>query len=73
MGDALQTIGLMAVFFVGGYLFCAATALITMFLARKQEIGALIYGGLAFKAAAVVWTVLFFWFGPLTISFGVLP
>ena len=73
MGDALQIIGLIAVFFVGGYLFCAAAFAAVAFATRKQEIGAVIYGGIAFKIAAVVWVGLFLWFGPLTISFGVSP
>lgn len=73
MGDALEVIGLIAVFLVGGFLFCLAAFAAVAFATRRHELGSLIYGELAFKVAAVVWTGLFLWFGPLTISVGVSP
>lgn len=73
MSEALEIIGLIAVFLVGGYLFCAAAFAVVAFATRKQEIGSVILGGIAFKIAAVVWVGLFLWFGPLTIYVGVSP
>lgn len=73
MNGVLEIIGATTVFLGGGYLFCAAVALVTMHVTRKHEIGALVYGAMASKIAAVVWIGLFFWFGPITLSVGVSP
>lgn len=73
MESALEIIGLIAVFLVGGFAFATVFALIALRVFRRQEIGALIYADMTFKAAVVVWIVLFLCFGPLTISFGVTP
>lgn len=73
MGDALEIIGVIALFLAGGFSFAVFFAFIALRVFRRQELGALIYADMAFKAALVVWVVLFFWFGPLTISIGVTP
>ena len=73
MGDALQIIGLIVVFLVGGFVFCSAAFAIVATATRKQEVGAVVLGSIAFKIAAFVWIGLFLRFGPLDISFGVSP
>lgn len=73
MGDALEIIGLIALFLVGGFAFAVFFALIALRVFRSKEVGALIYASIAFKVAAVVWIGLFFWLGPVSVSVGALP
>lgn len=67
----VEAIGWLAIFVGGGIGFSASLSALVMFLARRHEIGALIYADMAFKAAIVLWIGLFLWFAPITISFGV--
>ena len=66
----ITAIGWITIFLVGGYAFAGASAMIAMHLTRGQELGALVWGGIVFKAAIVVWIGLFLWFAPITISIG---
>lgn len=69
----VEALGWLTIFLGGGFAFATVSALIAMRIARRQEIGALVWGGVAFKGAIVVWIGLFFWFTPVTISFGAAP
>lgn len=71
MADLILAIGWLTIFICGGLLFCILAAGITARLTDHMELGAIAAAALAFKIAAVVWIVLFFWLSPVTISFGV--
>ena len=69
----VEILGWITIFLGGGYAFAVVSAMIAMRLAKRQEIGALVWGRIAFQAAIVVWTGLFIWFAPITISIGASP